>query len=520
MNTISGLSKVSFLQQTPFIQVDSMGAIDPHAYTSGRWLRHDKVEHDSRYIKFNFEALCQRVIDLCPGADAIATCRKIEGGFNRVFIFMLNNAKQIVARLPFPLAGPAKLTTASEVATVCYLQARTSIPIPTILDWHNDAADADNLIGSEYIIMEHAAGVPLREKWQEMTGDQQVRCIDAIYRRTKEAVDLEFPAFGSIYFNKTLDSHCRKYLDKDFCIGPHCNTRYWDCNPGEHRYYDKAKSNHGPWTSIDEYCDGLIDTGILRVPPTNTEVEKKPLYHGSVQTHLRLLECARTVLRQIAADSRIQTAASPLLFHPDLHMRNIFVSEDDPSLISSIIDWQAASVEPAFWYSDEVPDFATGNDICAKTFELSSQFLTPKLSGPRLMNENLFRPFRYCYRTWKDGAVALRHEMIETSRHWRELGLEGQCPYPIPTSEELANHEMEYKLFEAAQNLRRDLSSLLNTASDGWVPLDNWEATEVAHKELFNGMLQAVATNADLGDDEPIKDENTLRSIWPFDVDG
>jgi aminoglycoside phosphotransferase (APT) family kinase protein len=204
------------------------------------------VERDSRYIKFNFEALCQRIIDLCPGADAIATCQKIEGGFNRVFIFTLDNAKQIVARLPFPLAGPTKLTTASEVATVRYLQARTSIPIPTILDWHDDAAHKDNLIGSEYIIMEHASGVPLREKWQEMTGDQQVRCIDAIYRTIKEAVDLEFPAFGSIYFNDSVDSPYRKFLDEDFCIGPHCSSRYWDCNPGEHRYYDRAKPNHGP----------------------------------------------------------------------------------------------------------------------------------------------------------------------------------------------------------------------------------------------------------------------------------
>ncbi|KAK9655191.1 hypothetical protein V6Z96_003383 [Aspergillus fumigatus] len=354
--------------------------IDPCAYTSGRWLRQDKVERDSRYIKFNFEALCQRIIDLCPGADTIVTCQKIEGGFNRVFIFTLDNAKQIVAKLPFPLAGPTKLTTASEVATVHYLQARTSIPIPTILDWHDDAAHEDNLIGSEYIIMEHASGVPLREKWQEMTGDQQVRCIDAIYRMIKEAVDLEFPAFGSIYFNNNVDSRYRKFLDEDFCIGPHCSSRYWDCNPGEHRYYHRAKPNHGPWTRIEEYCDGLIDAGISRVPPADTEVGKKPLYHGSVQNHLRLLEDAQIVLRQITTDSQIKTTSSPLLFHPDLHMRNIFISEDEPSLISSIIDWQAANIEPAFWYSDEVPDFARENDICAKTFELSSQFLTPKLS--------------------------------------------------------------------------------------------------------------------------------------------
>jgi len=136
------------------------------------------------------------------------------------------------------------------------------------------------------------------------------------------------------------------------------------------------------------------------------------------------------------------------------------------------------------------------------------------------MNENPFRPFRYCYRTWKDGAVALRHELIETSRHWTELGFEGHCLYPIPTSEELTNHEAEYKLFEAAQNLRRDSASLLNTASDGWVPLENWEATKLAYKELFNGMLQTVLNNSDFDGDEPIKDVRTLRSIWPFDIDG
>ncbi|KAF7118665.1 hypothetical protein CNMCM5793_008203 [Aspergillus hiratsukae] len=492
--------------------------IDPHAYTSGRWLRHDKVERDSRYIKFDFDALCRRVIDLCPGADAVSTCQKIEGAFNRVFIFTLNNAKRLVARLPFPLAGPAKLTTASEVATIRYLQAKTSIPIPRILDWHNDAADADNLIGSEYIIMEHAAGVPMREKWHEMTGGQQVRCIDAIYRTIKEAINLEFRAFGSIYFNNTLDSHDTKYLDKDFCIGPHCGTRYWNCNPGEHRYYGNAKPNHGPWASLDEYCDGLIDAGISRVPPTNTATEKKPLYHGSVQTHLRLLERARIVLRQISADPRIQSAATPLLFHPDLHMRNIFVSEDDASLIRSIIDWQGASIEPAFWYSNEVPDFATGDDIDAKMFERCSQFHTPKLAGPRVMDENLFRPFLYCYRTWKDGAVGLHHEMIQTSRYWEELGFEGQSLYPAPAPEELANHEREYRLFQAAQQLRHDLADLLNTALDGWVPLEDWEATEQAHKELFKGMLQAVLTNPDPDDDEPVKNENTLRSIWPFDL--
>jgi hypothetical protein len=232
----------------------------------------------------------------------------------------------------------------------------------------------------------------------------------------------------------------------------------------------------------------------------------------------------------MSKDIRIRDVATPVLLHPDLNKRNIFVSEDDPTTITGIIDWQSSSIEPAFWYADETPDFARAvtphlldelepnSERCAKAFDVCTQFLIPKLSSPRLMDEALFRPFRYCYRTWKDGAVALRHELIETSAHWKDLGFEGSCPFPMPTPNELAAHQKEYKVFEAAQDLRHDLSRLLNTASDGWVPQEDWEVTKAAHGEMFNAMLQAVLTNASPDDDEPIKYERDLRDIWPFDI--
>lgn len=95
-------------------------ALDPYSYTSGRWLRRDKLERDSRYIEFDFHALCKRVIELCPGAISIVSCEKKEGGYNRIFIFTCDNAKRVVARLPTSVAGPPRLTTNSEVATIAY----------------------------------------------------------------------------------------------------------------------------------------------------------------------------------------------------------------------------------------------------------------------------------------------------------------------------------------------------------------------------------------------------------------
>ncbi|CEL00947.1 hypothetical protein ASPCAL00539 [Aspergillus calidoustus] len=242
-----------------------------------------RTGNQTLYLHERFVALCQKVIELCPEASEIKACRKIEGGFNRVFIFTLDNEKNIVARLPFRLAGPAKLTTISEVATIRYLQTKTNIPVPRILDYNCDASDETNIIGSEYIIMEHARGVPLHEKWHKMAGDQQVRCIDAIYRTLKDIAELEFPAFGSIYFDDSLESVSKQPLGDGFCVGPHCGTRYWGTNVGERRYYHDANRNIGPWLTIGDYCDGLVDAGMSQVPPVDTKPER-PIYHGSPET--------------------------------------------------------------------------------------------------------------------------------------------------------------------------------------------------------------------------------------------
>ncbi|OJJ98580.1 hypothetical protein ASPACDRAFT_53404 [Aspergillus aculeatus ATCC 16872] len=222
---------------------------DPYTYTSGRWLRDNYYERSSHYIAFDFGALCDRILQLCPDAISIDSCKKLKKGFNRVFVFTINNSKQLVAKLPFVLAGPAHLVTSSEVATIRYRESSI---------------------------------------------------------------------ITQIYF-------------------------------------------------------------------TN---------------------------RNASAQS-----ASLLLFHPDLYKCNIFVSEEDPTIITGIIDWQGASIKPAF------------------------------------------------------------------------------C---------LLKYKRAYRLFVAAQNLRYDLLNLLNSASNGWVPTENWEVTQTVYKKIFDGMLQAVLSNQNPKDNKPV----------------
>ena len=151
----------------------------------------------------------------CQGASRVIDCEKKEGSFNKAFIIRMDNGAEVVARLPTRIAGPPKLTVCSEVATIEFgmpaimeaeasslygiVKRRTSVPLPRILDWN---VNPSNPVGVEYIIMSLVPGVSLRDKWNTMSGSQQIACIGSLGRLMRELSSLNFPAYGSLYFHK------------------------------------------------------------------------------------------------------------------------------------------------------------------------------------------------------------------------------------------------------------------------------------------------------------------------------
>lgn len=51
-----------------------------------------------------------------------------------------------------------------------------------------------------------------------------------------------------------------------------------------------------------------------------------------------------------------EKVSEPVLWHTDLHMGNIYVSEEDPANIVSLIDWQSIVVSPLFFQA-RFPEF-------------------------------------------------------------------------------------------------------------------------------------------------------------------
>ena len=179
------------------------------------------------------------------------------------------------------------------------------------------------------------------------------------------------------------------------------------------------------------------------------------------------------------------------MFHSDLHKRLVFVSEENPMVVTGFIDWQLTRIEPAFYYADDVPDFATlpvSNEetqpnMSAKVKELESlrsqayvaglALLAPRMNAARNVNETLLRPFRYCHRTWRDSLVPFTYELLELQKHWSTLGFKELCSlfrdFTDPDPDKAHVYRQREEMFNDAMEIKADLLESVGTDDEGWV---------------------------------------------------
>lgn len=282
-------------------------------------------------------------------------------------------------------------------------------------------------------------------------------------------------------------------------------------------------------TTFSAYCDGLLDVGYSRLPSQDANHD---VCHR-ISAHENLLHNGREVLQSLSKDPRILKSANPTLFHPDLHMRNIFVSEDDPTIITGFIDWQSSSIEPAIEYTDDVPDFAAptfesaeGKEedqrstdiICRTAVDACLHGLIPKLSYARSINGILLQPFRFCHRTWLDGPAAFREQLIQLAKSWTDVGMQGACPYEIPGPDALRDQASDYQALLTARGVSQQVINLLQVPSDGWVPVSDYKAKLRDNQEAFRMFLDVMKETPSASGKASSELEDDLRQIWPFDV--
>ncbi|RAK81773.1 uncharacterized protein BO72DRAFT_482937 [Aspergillus fijiensis CBS 313.89] len=314
-------------------------------------------ELSKRYLKFNLRQLIDIAVNVSNGARHCTKIIKcLEGLHNKAFLLMMDNGAEVVAKLPNPNAGPAQYTTASEVATRQLLRDYFNIPTPRILAWSSDAASTP--VEAKYIIEEKAAGVRLGSVWSQWPRRTKLKLIEQVVDLENKLTTTTFPKHGCIYFKEDLrsltgrvekpndDSSADEVLQR-FAIGPLTSPALWNGTRGD------MELDRGPWHNSSEYTQALGRNETVWI---KKHARPRMNYYRSASDPelpmdgLHLLDQYMKVAPFQVPSSTDGAASSNVLWHPDLHLDNVFV---DPltHTITDIIDWQSACVAPLFYQS-------------------------------------------------------------------------------------------------------------------------------------------------------------------------
>ena len=283
---------------------------------------------------------------------------------------------------------------------------------------------------------------------------------------------------------------------------------------------------------LSAYTSSLINAGLSRLPldPSMAKRDRRAArpFQGSVVKHRELLKVAQDLFHVVINSPVMQKTSTPTLLHPDLHMSNIFVDPTDPTKITGIIDWQGTSINPVSMTLLPMLNFAIPRQYISQYDERETEGkATPKqywyatldvclqankrLALRRDIDDDLLRPFHFCYRTWKDGLPAAAREMNVLLDRWNELKLPGDPPCDADTRDRLRGFESDFVAYTDAEKLRLGLETAIG-ADNGWVSTDYWEESYQRQKDAYRTMMEVAR--------EPDSDMSPehMQAIWPYDI--
>lgn len=125
-----------------------------------------------------------------------------EGGFNKLYqITYHDHQPSYLLRVALPV--DPYLKTESEVATIAFLRAQTSIPAPRIIAWQSNR---DGELGFEWILMEKLQGVPTCDVWRKISWERKLELVEVLAGFIKEMQDHKFSSIGALYFKSALEN--------------------------------------------------------------------------------------------------------------------------------------------------------------------------------------------------------------------------------------------------------------------------------------------------------------------------
>ena len=292
--------------------------------------------------------------------------------------------------------------------------------------------------------------------------------------------------------------------------------------------------------SLPAFGIALVEREIARVERFARKSTPYSLPLGSAKDQIAMLNKAKEVISHMDAQTLPGRFSWPTLWHTDLHLGNIYVSDDDPTQIVSLIDWQSISISPLFYqvrfpeFLDVSDEYEVGTDVptlpedieemdpddqeliiyehkqvcMAKAYEAASGFKNKNVYKALQLPSFFKELFVRCGEVWEVGAIPFRACLIEIYETWEEAGFSGKCPLSF-TKDDIERHEREFKEYSEDHKIREIARKYLRTDFEGWIaPDEDFETKQHQNREL----LQLVIANSV----EYSRSVEEIKRIWPF----
>ncbi|GKZ16647.1 hypothetical protein AbraCBS73388_000229 [Aspergillus brasiliensis] len=498
--------------------------------TRGRFVVDEADNLRVREVRFDMNRLAHIAAESVGATHCTSIQKYPDGMFNKAFLMSMDNGRKVVAKVPNPNAGIPHLTTASEVATMDFARNVLETPAPRVHTWNSHAQS--HPVGAEFIIMEKANGVPLSRVWETLKLPQKLQVLLAM-------IHIQSAAAGGSYCIKDG----KAINDSKFAIGP-ATGRDW-CDAGR----SHLEISRGPWSSIQQFLQAIAarETKAIQTlnPPKQLALFCGPkLYQPNPEHKLTALSHYLQLLEALTPKDTIIT--NPYLWHNDLHDDNIFIDQQNPDSITSIIDWQSCHISPLFNHNPD-PAFLDWEDgLEPETLDLAPR---PNLSGlspeersvavreytiqntfiawrklTRAKNPALYRAIEF-RQTPAYGLIFLAHRMFEYGEahfmsflvdledHWEDLpGVAGDVPFPFKfTDAEIERIKLDSDGAVAGTEL---VAGVKEQVGDLWpdkglIEHERYDECRAALDEVRDQVVEQLA--------ESEEEREEYRRWWPFD---
>lgn len=217
----------------------------------------EEMRLKERCRKFNVDALKKVAADTVGRGACISIAKLAEGGNCKIFLLVMEDGFEIIAKIPMPIVGPAYYLTASEVATLEFMKKELSFPVPEVYAWSGSSSPDINPVGAEYILIERVKGVNLVDIWPGLTEKETLLIMKQVVEFEEKLFRRPLAQYGSLYFrgavplslqSETLyeDESLNNDQNRKWCVGPSARRTWW--------YDEKSEMNidRGPCAPLSQ----------------------------------------------------------------------------------------------------------------------------------------------------------------------------------------------------------------------------------------------------------------------------